>query len=177
MMDGNRVVLYSFSAAVLLLIGWLASEVWWKGIVLSEVTFGTVVGAFLAGLFGLFAATYTADAARREKVREREASEIVMLQSILVKLIDLDDRFQKSYRHFKASDVTTRVFFGDAGENSFSKPIEGFEKHIDFSIPERTFFLSKFGPEFFNRIMNIQGASESFFVSSGKARGGFLCLF
>lgn len=173
-MDRNRLVLYIFTAAILLLIGWLAAEVWWKGIVLSELTFGTVVGAFLAGLFGLFAATYTADVARREKRKELELSDIVMLQAIFAKLIDLDDRYQKNYRHFMISDLTTRVVFG---ENSFSKPIAGFEKHIDFTIDERSYLLGRFGSESFNRLTNMQGASENFTFLQKKHSDAFYVLF
>lgn len=166
MSDKNTAVLFISSALMFVVLGWAASDFFRQDKLFSDSTIGAVVGGFLAGLFGLLAAGYSILYAQAERKRNGQLVSEAKLHSIVTKLIDLDDKIEKNRRHFMTHDRTVKVFFGSG--NSFTKPLEGIERHIDSSIEERTFLLRKYDAEHFNDLSNILGISESLTFLLGK---------
>lgn len=175
-MNRNTILLISVSVLYVFLIGWLSAEIYWKEIPLTEAVFGTIFGALLAGLFGLVAAIFSAWNAKLERDRDSKAFEIATLQGIVTKLIDLQDRFQKNYQHVMTRTMETRVFFGPTDERSFSKPVQGFEKHISFSTEERTFVLRRLGSGAFSDLNDVLAISENFYFLQKQHEIAFLEL-
>ncbi|MCX8227883.1 MAG: hypothetical protein OTI35_17580, partial [Sulfitobacter sp.] len=164
--DKNTAVLFISSALMFVVLGWIASDFFRQDELFSDTTIGAVVGGFLAGLFGLLAAGYSIFYAQAERKRNSQLGAEAKLHSIVTKLIDLDDKIEKNRRHFMTHDKMVKIFFGSG--NSFTKPLEGIERHIDFSIEERTFLLRKYGAERFNDLSDILGISESLTFLLGK---------
>ena len=103
------------------------------------------MGGFLAGLFGLITAVFSANRNRLEQEREKSEAEQVMLHSIVTKLFDINDSISKNRRHLMIDDVSSRVRFRVGGKNRyFSKPLEGESGLIRFTIEERVFLLRKY---------------------------------
>ncbi|MGC1506497.1 MAG: hypothetical protein WA782_20465 [Sulfitobacter sp.] len=152
-----------FGTFLLLLIGWIAADVWRGEIAFDDALIGAIAGGFLAGMFGILAAAFSISSNQTEVRRRENSFDETMLHGIVAKLLDLNDVMQKNLRHFRILDQRTKVFFQTSeGQRTFSKPLESMQKHIAFSVEERTFLLRKFGADCFNKMGDIQGISESF---------------
>lgn len=122
---------------------------------------GAIIGGFLAGLFGVVAAMISGLYAKDQAARRKAMNEEVILHSILTKLIDLKDLVTKQKRHFMIHDASAKVFFGDPPQrNSFSKPLEGKKRDVEFTVEERAFLLRAKGSQFFNDLANMQGVAD-----------------
>ncbi|TGD42012.1 hypothetical protein EEB11_15720 [Pseudotabrizicola sediminis] len=100
-----------------------------------------------------------------------------MLHSILTKLFDLDDALQKTRRHFMIYDPSAKVIMQrEAGEVSFSTPLQGLWRLIEFSVSERTFLLRLRGGDFFTALSDVNGISENFHVLRERHKQAYYTL-
>lgn len=161
--DRNTAVLIAFCAVSFALFGWLLSESLHGNVEVTETTVGAIVGGFLAGFFGLAAAAYATYQDRLLRMQQEEKTDEVMLHSVLTKLIDLEDVVRKNRRHFMTDDIKSRVYFDAGGQHRyFSKPLEGEKEQIVFSVTERTFFLRKYGGDWFSELSDMNGIAKSY---------------
>ncbi|MCB2133117.1 MAG: hypothetical protein H6902_02350 [Rhodobacteraceae bacterium] len=137
----------------------------------------TILGAIVGAVIAFAGSVMTIADANRQREADQKINEVAVAHSIITKLVDLNDEMQKNMRHFMIHDTSCRVFLGkEPGAPSFTKPLEGLSRHIDFNIDERTFVLRSKGAEFFNNISDIKGISDSFFFLIGRHKEAYYNL-
>jgi hypothetical protein len=162
-MDRNSLVVIIFSGFLFFVLGGITATQLKSPLPISDTMVGAIAGGFLAGLFGILAAGYTIYHNKQgEKLIEKKTQE-VLIHSIITKLIDLNEGILKCQRHIMINDISTKVSFTNGSKTySFSKPLEGDNRKIIFSIDERTFILRVYKAELFSRMNDIVGISRNF---------------